>query len=524
VKVTVERAENSEAVLNVELDWGEVEKASDRAYRKLAQKYTVPGFRRGHAPRSMLERMLGKEAIYQEGLEDLIEDSYRQAIRENNLTPLAQPSLDAAPLEMNHPYTFTARVPVLSPVKVGDYQSVRVEPPTVEVSDEDVDKVLQDLREQQALWLPAERPAQVGDHVVADLKMSVGERGISDLHDNEFELAESREGIFSGMDQHIVGMSEGETKEFTATIPADYANDELAGKTAQYSVTLKGVKYRELPEVDDELAKSSGDYQTLDELRAGIRRDLEARRRSNARREFREALLKAITDQAEVEIHPVLVEDEAGVMMREMQRLLEQNGLSWDQFLAGSNKSEADYKRDLEPEARERVKRDLVLDAIADAEGIAASDQEIQSFLDMLGSLGGSRPLRLRQLTPGQRQNIVNRLRRDKVISRLVAAAGGDELEADHDHDHDHDHAADEEDASEAAARHAARAGDREEPTAASAEPAASATTATTNGKAPGGGEITAVTEDAGAGPPPPDASAGAASSAGAEPASEGSA
>lgn len=419
MKVTVEHVPNSEAVLSFELEWSEVEKASDRAYRELAQRYNVPGFRRGHAPRSMLERMLGPDAIYEHGLEHLIEDSYRQAVRDNNLKPLAQPTVDAAPMQMGQPYTFTARVPVLAPVKLGDYQSVRVERPSTEVTDEDVEKVVLDLQQQQALWLPAERPAQLGDHVVADLKLTVGDRTISDLHDNEFELAETREGIFSGMDEQIIGMSEGETKEFTTTIPSDYTNTDLAGQEATYTVTLKGVKYRELPEIDDELAKSAGDYQTLDDLRAAIREQLRARRESNAEDTFRENLIKAVADQAEVEIPQVLIEDETSVMVREMQRLLEQSGLSWDQFLAGSNKTDEDYRKDLEPEARERVRRDLVLDAIADGEGITASDQEVQDFLNMLSTVGG-KPMRVRQLSAGQRQHVVNRIRRDKVTQRLV--------------------------------------------------------------------------------------------------------
>jgi trigger factor len=489
VKVTVERAENSEAILNVELEWRELESASDRAYHKLAQRYNVPGFRRGHAPRSMLERMLGKEAIYQEGLEALIEDSYREAIRSNQLVPLAQPAVDAPPLQLNAPYSFSARVPVLSPVKLGDYQAVHVEKPAVEVTDEDVDKVVADLQQQHALWLPAERPAQLGDRVIADLKLEVGDRTISDLHDNEFELAEGREGIFSGMDEHLLGVSEGETKEFTTTIPADYANAELAGQEAHYTVTLKGVKYRELPEADDELAKSIGEYDSLEALRAGIREQLIERRTSNAERDYREQLLKAIADQAEVEIHPVLIEDETGVMVREMQRILQQSGLSFEQFLSATNSTEADYKKQLEPEARERVKRDLVLDAIGDAEGIEASDRELQGWLDMLSAVGGDKPMRLRQLSAGQRQHVTNRVRRDKVIARLV----GNDTNHVHTHAHSGVEQSEPMEAPVASALHAARVG---ADVTASDEPDAGAAPAVAGNGTPTDPAITAVERD----------------------------
>jgi trigger factor len=453
VKVTVERTDKSEAVLNVELEWAELESASNREYAKLARRYNVAGFRPGKAPRSMLERMIGKEAIYQHGLEHLIEESYRDALKQNELVPLAEPTLDAPPLQLNEPYTYTARVPVLSPVTLGDYRNVKVDFPTVEVTDEDVGKVLADLQQQHAIWLPTEEAAQLGNRVIVDLKLTVGDRIISDLHDNEFELVETRDGIFSGMDTHLLGMKEGETKEFTTTIPADYTNTELAGQEAHYNVSVKGVKYQETPAIDDELAKSVGEFENLDALRSGIRDQLTERRETNAERDFRDQLLKAITDQAQVEIHPVLIEDETKVMVREMQRMLEQSGLTLEQFLTATNSTEDDYRKQIEPEARERVKRDQVLDAIANAEDVKASESEQQAWLSMLSAMGGQ-PLRLRQLSPGQHQHVINRVRRDKVVASLVEAAGG---HAHHQHDHDHEGHDDEgEDASVTSALNAA--------------------------------------------------------------------
>jgi trigger factor len=422
LKVSVERTPESEAVLNVELDWAELEKASDKAYRKLAQQYNVPGFRKGHAPRSMLERMLGKEAIYQEGLDDLIETSYRDAVREHDLKPISRPSVDAPPIEIGQNYTFKARVPVLPEVELGDYKAVQVEQPSTEVTDEDVANVLNRIREDQAMWLPAERPAQIGDKISVDLKLTVGDRTVSDLHDNEFELVDERVGIFAGMDQHIVGMSEGETREFTTTIPEDYANAELAGNEANYTVTLKSAKYRELPELDDELAKSVGDYETVEDVRTAVRQQLQEQKESEARRQVRDEVVKAVADAATVEVHPVLVDDEVHVMIDEMKRMLAQNRISFEQFLAMSNKTEQEYHDDLQPEARERAKRDLVLDAVADAEHLEADDQEIEGWLQIFAAMGGRR-MRLRDLTPGQRANIVSRLRRDKAISRLVEIA-----------------------------------------------------------------------------------------------------
>jgi trigger factor len=316
-------------------------------------------------------------------------------------------------------------VPVLAPVELGDYHAVQVEQPGTTVTDEDVEKVLEQVRQDQAMWLPADRPAQLGDKVTMDLKLTVGDRAVSDLHDNEFELVEERVGIFAGMDAQIVGMSEGESKQFAAQIPEDYANAELAGKEAQYDVTLKAVKYRELPELDDELAKSVGDYENMEALRTRVREQLTQQKETEARREVREKALKAVTDQAQVEVHPVLVEDEIDSMLGEQRRMLEQNRINFEQYLEMMQKSEADYRKELEPEARERAKRDLVLDAIADAEGMQASDQEIASWLELIAAMGGRR-MRLNQLSRGQRANIAARIKRDKASAHVVEVATQD--------------------------------------------------------------------------------------------------
>jgi trigger factor len=424
LKVTVERTPESEAVLNIELEWSELEKASDKAYRKLVQKYNVPGFRRGHAPRTMLERMLGKDALYQEGLDDLIDQSINSAVREHSLRPLARPSVDTPPIEHGQPYAFVARLPVLTPVVLGDYQSIRVEQPTVEVTDEDVQKVLGDIQLDQAMWLPADRPAQLDDKVVVDLKVTAGDRTISDLHDNEFTLADERPGIFAGMDARIVGMKEGETKEFTTTIPEDYANTELAGKEASFTVTVKGVKYRELPALDDELAKSLGEFQTMDDVRKAIHDQLLTRKQEQAQRELRDEVAKAAAEQATVEIHEVLVDEEVHSMMHEMERTLKQQSrLSLQQYLSVTNKTEEQLHTDLEPEAKERVRRDLVLSAVADAEHLDATDDEIEGWLAVLSAVSGGKPIRPRDLSANQRANVISRIRRDKAWDHLVEIA-----------------------------------------------------------------------------------------------------
>ena len=212
MKVTVEKLPSSEAVLEVDFSWDELEKASDKAYRKLVQQVNVPGFRRGKAPRTLLERKLGKETIYQEALDDLITETYRNTVKEHQLTPLTQPELEAPVIEMGQPYHFTIKVPIITPVTLGDYASLHFEREEADVTSEEVEQELEALRNRRTTWNEVERPATIIDRVITDMKLTVGDKVISDLKDNTFELTDERSGLFTGLDEQIVGMSAGEIK------------------------------------------------------------------------------------------------------------------------------------------------------------------------------------------------------------------------------------------------------------------------------------------------------------------------
>src|SRR5690242_4466477 len=186
MKVSVEKLPSSEALLEVDLSWEELEKASDKAYRKLVQKVDVQGFRRGKAPRSLLERKLGKEYIYQEALDDLITETYRSAVKEHDLTPLSKPDLDAPVFEMGQPYHFSLKVPILTPVTLGDYRSLHFDREEPEVTSEEVEKELEAQRTSRTTWHTVEHPAEIGDRVTVDLKLTSEEQTISDLKNNPF--------------------------------------------------------------------------------------------------------------------------------------------------------------------------------------------------------------------------------------------------------------------------------------------------------------------------------------------------
>jgi len=418
VKVSVEKLPTSEAVVDVEIPWEEMEKASDKAYRKLVKQVDIQGFRRGKAPRSLLERRLGKEYIYQEGLDDLITEAYRTAVNEHELTPIAQPKLDAPTFEMGQSYHFSLTIPVVTPVELGDYHSLHFDREEAVVTSEEVDKELEALRQRDATWELVERPANYADRVTVDLKLTSGDQKISDLKDNPFELtADDRPGLFSGMDAHIVGMQPGEAKSFTTTIPADYANEKLAGQQANFEVTLHKIEEKHLPELDDAFAAkvSDGQYESVEDLSKGLSDNILERKRRTIREEQREKAVDALIEQATFTIHPLLIHEEVHAIMHQFEHMLEQQRMSLDQYLLMMRKSHDEYEKELEPEAEARVKRQLVLEEVARREDIQVQPEELEMIFNTYAQLGQELPRNEEQI-----RSLLISYRREKALARLV--------------------------------------------------------------------------------------------------------
>lgn len=417
MKVSVETLPTSEAVLNVDFSWEELEKASDKAYRKLVQKVDVQGFRRGKAPRSLLERKLGKEYIYQEGLDDLMNQTYRDALKEHSLVPLTQPDLDAPLLEVGQPYHFSIKVPILPSVELGDYRSLHFERPSADVTSEEVEKELEQARQRLASWDEVERLAQIGDRVTMDLKLSVEDQTVSDLKDNPFELTDDRHGLFKGLDEQIVGLQKDESKTFSATIPEDYGNEKLAGKTANYEVKLHKIEFRELPELDDAFAiqASNDEHQTIEDYRKAISDRLLDSKKRQIRDELREQVLNAVVEQAQMTIHPVLVHEEQHEMMHQMGHVLEQQRMSMDQYLMLIKKTEEEYEESLKPDAEKRVRQQLVLDEIIKQESIQVVPEELESIFRFYAQMGQPLPQNEDQV-----RALASSLLREKAVSRLI--------------------------------------------------------------------------------------------------------
>ncbi|HEU0003972.1 MAG TPA: trigger factor [Ktedonobacteraceae bacterium] len=449
VKVSVEKLPGSEARVEVDFSWEELEKASDKAFRKLVQKIDIRGFRRGKAPRSLVERQLGKDYIYQEGLDELMNETYRSAIKENDITPLAQPEIDAPVLEIGQPYHFSLTVPVLTPVELGDYRSLHFEREEATITSEEVEQQIELIRDRKAHWDEIERAVEMADRVTVDLKLTSEDQTISDLKDNPFELTNERVGLFSGMDEHLLGMKAGESKSFTTTIPADYANEKLAGKEAHYDIMLHKVEAKHVPEVDDALAMevSEGDITSVEDLRKAISDELLANKKRRNAEALRDKVVDAVIEQSTFAVHPVLIKDEAEEMMHQLSHVLEDQRMSMDQYLMIMRKSRDEYLKEIEPEAEKRVKRQLVLDAIAKQDEVEVSPEDLEKLARAYAQAGQPIPRSQEQL-----RALATSLLREKTITHLVDLTAGP----------DPDEENEEEEVAEANAEAAALAGEED--------------------------------------------------------------
>jgi trigger factor len=420
VKVSVEKLPTSEAVLNVDVTWDEMEKASDKAYRKLVKQVDIQGFRRGKAPRSLLERRVGKEYIYQEGLDELITDIYRDTLKEHELTPITQPKLDAPIFEMGQDYHFTLTVPILTPVELADYSELHFGREDAVVTSEEVDKELENLRTRDVTYEEVERPAEYGDRVTVDLKLTSGEQQISDLKDNPFELTNERTGLFTGMDEQVVGMQLGESKSFSTTIPEDYSNEKLAGKQGDYEITVHKIEVKHLPELNDEFARKASkankeQFESFEELTKSLSDTILENKKRTIREELRENALNAVIEQSTFSVHTALIDNEVDEMFHQLGHMLEDQHLSMDQYLLMMRKSAAEYKAEIRPDAEKRVKRELVLDAIAKREEINVSPEELEALFSYYAQSGQPLPR-----TEDQARVLLLSFRREKALTRLV--------------------------------------------------------------------------------------------------------
>ncbi len=393
--VNVTKLEDNKIRLDVEVSPEAVKKGVEAKIRELRGKVRVPGFRPGKAPRRVIENRVGRDYIYMEALQDELPRWYSEAVVESNLRPIDRPEIHFdEPLDEQTGFKFSATIEVRPEADLGPYKGVEVPRREVEIAEERVDETLDELRGQFATLAAVEgRPVQEGDFVILDYKgerMTGGPLEGAEAEDYMLEVGGGE--LLEDFEKNLVGMNAGERKQFGVTFPMDYDEEALRGQSVLFRVHVKEIKERDLPPLDDEFAKEASEFETIEEFRGGVREQLEAEAERRVAGEFRMRVLEAVAEGAEVEVPEVMVEDKAREMVESFERSIRAQGIEPEHYYQLAGSSPEEVKERVRDDAADTVKKELVLDAVAVAEGIAADEEAVMHEVGHLAEDSGRSP------------------------------------------------------------------------------------------------------------------------------------
>jgi len=421
VKVSTENLGNCQTALTIEAEASELDKSLDEAYHHLVNEVSIPGFRKGKAPRAVLVQHIGKKNLLEEALERLIPQLYKQAIESQEIEPIARSEIEIIQTE---PLVFKAIVSLKPEIKLGDYHSIRVEPgPVIKIAKKEVTAAMEEFRERQGAWVPVGRPVELGDLVTIDIEANVDGKPWLNHKGVLYEVDKDSSSPVPGFASHLKGAEKNKEMTFSLTVPDDYPIKEMCGKEGTFKVTVSEIKEKQLPELDDELAQSVG-YDNLADMRKKVAADLRAKAEAKNRLESKQKALDALVEISEVNYPPILEDEEiTGLLRDEAQRL---GFRELADYLKKTSKTEEELKQELRPIAKKRLIQGLVLGKLAEEEKIEISSAEVDNKVDEITNDAEDKE-KARQFfsLPQVRQSIEQSLRTQKTMDRLLQIAIG---------------------------------------------------------------------------------------------------
>jgi trigger factor len=384
-----EKLEGNQGVLTVEVDTETVEKSLDSAFKKVVTQVQVPGFRKGKMPRPLFEKRFGVESLYQDAIDIMLPDAYMNAVTEAGIDPVDRPEIDVEQIEKGKPFIFTAKVIVKPEVKLGEYKGLEVEEFDVTVTDEDVENELKTMQERQAeLVVKEEGKAELGDTIVMDFEGFVDGEAFEGGKAESYSLELGSGQFIPGFEEQLVGLAAGESKDVEVSFPEEYHAAELAGKPAVFKTTIHEIKAKELPELDDEFAKDVDDeVETLDALKEKIKSRLEHDKEHQKEHHLQDAVVEKAVENVEIDIPAVMIDNEVDRMVQEFGQRLQMQGMNMELFFQFSGKDEAALREEMKVEAEQRVRGSLTLEAIAKAENIEVSEEELNAEVQKMADM-----------------------------------------------------------------------------------------------------------------------------------------
>lgn len=378
---TIEKLEHDQVKLTIEIDADTFNAALQQAYVKNGKHYNIAGFRKGKAPRKVIESMYGEGVFFEDAFELCWGDAYDAALEENGLTAVDKPTLDIEKIGKDEGVVFTAVVQLKPTVKLGAYKGIEVEQPTYTVEDADVNAEIEKEREKNARFVDVERAVENGDRVVIDYSGSVDGVQFDGGTAEEQTLVIGSNTFVPGFEEQLIGMNVGEERDITVTFPEEYHAENLAGKEAVFHIKLHNVQFKELPELDDEFAKDVSEFDTLAELIADKRKKMEEQAAKNEKIAIENIALKTVCDNAEVEVPECMTERQANYMLRDMGYRLQMSGISLEDYCRYVGTDLNALKASYHDEAASRVKMQLVIEAVGKAENVTCTDEEIAEVI-----------------------------------------------------------------------------------------------------------------------------------------------
>ncbi|NTW05554.1 MAG: trigger factor [Peptococcaceae bacterium] len=422
MKATVEKLENNKVSLEVEVAAEKFSEAVDQAFKKISKKVNIPGFRKGKAPRVVMERYINKEAVYDEAIEIAIPDAYGDAVEDTGIEPVAQPEVELVQVEDGKALIFKAMVVVKPEVELGQYFDIEVKALNIEVTDEDVENELKRLQNRHAKLITIEEGiVEKGDMTVIDFEGKIDGVPFDGGKAEDYNLEIGSGAFIPGFEESVVGMAVGEERDVNISFPEDYGNEELSGKPVVFSVKVKSLKRKELSALDDEFVKDISEFDTLDELKKDVKENLEkaaeAREKTNSRSQ---ALAKAI-ENAKVDIPVEMIDNRVDEMIENMGQRMVTQGFDLEKYLSYTNSTEEELREKIRPDAEVSVRENLVLDAVIKAENMVVSEEELMEEITRMSVEMKQDPEMIRKVIEAQNQIEAMKLNmlRERVIEVL---------------------------------------------------------------------------------------------------------
>ena len=424
MSVQVEKLEKNMAKLTVEVPAENVEKAIQGAYNKMKKSINIPGFRKGKAPRQLIEKMYGKEVFYNDAIDAMLPSAYSDAVEECGEEIVSHPQIDVVQIENGKPFVFTATVAVKPAVELGEYKGIQVEKAPIEVKDEEIEAQITKEREANSRTVTVDdRAVAQGDIVTLDFEGFVDGVAFEGGKGENYDLTIGSNTFIPGFEDQLVGAEIGKEIDVNVTFPEEYGAKELAGKAAVFKCKVNGIKVKELPAVDDEFAQEVSEFDTLDEYKADIKAKLLKEKEDEAARAKEDAVIGKIIEGAKMEIPDAMVEYQTRQMLDEFAQRIQSQGISLDQYFQFTGLTEEKYMEEMKPRALQNIQSRLVLEAVAQAENLVAEEADIEEEIKKMADMYKMEADKIKELL-GERQ--MEEMKKDIAVqkaAKLVAEA-----------------------------------------------------------------------------------------------------